>query len=70
MALDHFDIYVGNTNQKVVYSDHNPLRFVSSMKNKNKRLTRWSLALQLYNIEIKHIIGKHNVIADTLSSPY
>ena len=28
---------------------------------------RWCLMLQEYNIDIKHIKGKDNIIADTLS---
>ncbi|XP_076041903.1 uncharacterized protein LOC143025779 [Oratosquilla oratoria] len=70
MALEKFDVYVGNNPQKItVYSDHNPLVFVNNMKNKNMRLTRWWLALQPYNLEIKHVSGKNNVIADSLSRP-
>ena len=37
------------------------------MKNKNQRFVRWSLILQEYNLDIKHIKGKDNVMADALS---
>ena len=37
------------------------------MKNRNQRLVRWSLALQEYNLDIEHIKGRDNVIADALS---
>ena len=37
------------------------------MKNKNQRLVRWSLALQEYNLDIQHIPGFENVVADALS---
>ena len=68
LALEKFEVYVGNSKFKVVvFTDHNPLQFVQKMKNKNQRLLRWSLALQAFNIEIKHIKGKENIIADTLS---
>ena len=68
MALEKFEIYLGNTNQKfIVYSDHNPQQCVSRMRNKNQRLTRCWLALQSYNMEIRHIRGKDNPIADALS---
>ena len=67
-ALEHFEVYVGNASQKiVVYTDHNPLQFVTRMKTKNHRLTRWALTLQSYNLEIRHIKGKDNLIADALS---
>ena len=37
------------------------------MKNKNQRLVRWSLTLQEYNLDIRHIKDKDNVMADALS---
>ena len=64
LALNQFDVY---SIEIVVYTDHNPLTFINKMKNKNLRLLRWSLALQEYNLNIKHIAGKENVVADTLS---
>ena len=68
LALDHFNVYLECTNYPVlVFTDHNPLTFVNRMKNKNQRLLRWSLILQDRNLVIKHIKGKNNVIADTLS---
>ncbi|XP_059847699.1 trimeric intracellular cation channel type A isoform X1 [Hypanus sabinus] len=63
-----FDVYVGTTQKPlIVYTDHNPLVFLSEMKNKNQRLLNWSLMLQEYNIVITHIKGKDNVVADCLS---
>lgn len=68
LALNHFDVYLCTTCEPMtVYSDHNPLVFINKMKNKNQRILRWSLALQAYNIDIQHIKGSENVIADTLS---
>uniref|UniRef100_A0A674PAM1 Gypsy retrotransposon integrase-like protein 1 n=1 Tax=Takifugu rubripes TaxID=31033 RepID=A0A674PAM1_TAKRU len=66
-ALKHFEVYVGGGAPVVVYSDHNPLTFLSSLQNANQRLMRWALFLQPYNIEIKHIRGVDNVMADALS---
>ena len=68
LALEHFDVYLGSTSFKTkIYTDHNPLTFLKTMKNKNQRLVRWSLALQEYNLEIQHIPGSENVVADALS---
>ena len=47
--------------------DHNPLVFLNRLKNKNQRLLCWSLTLQDYNLDIRHIPGRDNVIADALS---
>ena len=68
LALQHFDVYLNTTVFPiVVYTDHNPLVFVNKMKNNNQRLLRWSLLYQEFNIEIHHVRGKDNVIADALS---
>ena len=68
LALKQFDVYLNNTVKLVlVYTDHNPLVFIKKMKGKNQRLLRWGLALQEYDLEIYHIKGKDNVIADALS---
>lgn len=68
LALQHFDVYISTSCEPtLVYSDHNPLTFVQKMKCKNQRLLRWSLILQEYNLDVKHIKGKDNVLADTLS---
>ena len=68
LALQHFEVYVSSSCAPViVFSDHNPLVFLHKLKNKNQRLLRWSLMLQEYNLEIRHIKGKDNLIADCLS---
>ena len=56
LALDHFDVYLGLTPFKIkVYTEHNPLTILKTMRNKNQRLVRWNLALQENNLEIQHI---------------
>ena len=67
MAIQHFEVYINVTRMLTVHTDHNPLVFLSKMKNKNRRLLQWSLLLQEYNLDIKHVRGKDNIIADTLS---
>ena len=38
LALEHFDVYLGSTPFKIrVYTDHNPLTFLKTTKNKNQR---------------------------------
>lgn len=68
LALQHFEVYVGSAGSPtVVYTDHNPLVFIQQMRNSNQRLMRWSVFLQAFNIEIRHVKGQDNVLADTLS---
>ena len=40
---------------------------MSRMKDKNQKILRWSLIIQRYNLEIRHIKGKDNIIVDALS---
>ena len=68
MAIQQFEVYLtSSTLPIVVFSDHNPLSFLHKLKNKNKRLLRWSLLLQEFNLDIRHIKGKDNIIPDALS---
>ena len=53
--------------QITVYSDHKPLEWLMSKNALCGRLSRWSLILQEYNLEIKYRPGKSNQNADTLS---
>uniref|UniRef100_A0A8C5DT92 Gypsy retrotransposon integrase-like protein 1 n=1 Tax=Gouania willdenowi TaxID=441366 RepID=A0A8C5DT92_GOUWI len=68
LALQNFEVYVGSSSQPVqVFTDHNPLVFLSRMRNSNQRLMRWSLLLQDFNVNILHKKGTENVLADALS---
>lgn len=68
LAIQHFEVYVGaSTDPLIVYTDHNPLVFLDRMKNCNQRIMRWSLMLQAYSLDIKHVRGRDNLVADALS---
>lgn len=68
LALQHFEVYLGSTSVPViVFTDHNPLVFLSRMYNHNQRLMRWALMVQDFNLEIRHKKGSENVFADALS---
>lgn len=67
-ALQHFEVYLASSIKPIkVFTDHNPLVFLSRMYNSNHRLRRWSLIVQNYNLEIVHKKGSENVLADALS---
>lgn len=68
LSLQQFEVYLGSSSQPVqVFTDHNPLVFLSRMCNANQRLMRWSLLLQDFNVKICHKKGTDNVMADALS---
>lgn len=67
-ALQHFEVYVcSGLTPLTVFTDHNLLTFLKCFQNPNEHLMRWALFLQPYNLDITHISGKDNVIADALS---
>jgi len=51
----------------IIQTDHHALTFMKSCRLTNGRLTRWTLALQEYDLEIQYISGKDNIVADTLT---
>jgi hypothetical protein len=51
----------------IVFSDHNPLSYLTEAAPKSAKLTRWSLALQEFNVEFHYRAGRQNVAADYLS---
>ena len=65
LSVRAFKIYLNN--QTVVYTDHEPLKFIYANANTNQRLLRWSLELQSYDLVINHVCGKDNVLTDFLS---
>ncbi|CAM4580229.1 unnamed protein product [Lepidochelys olivacea] len=48
-------------------TDHAALKWLHTIKDNNKKLLRWSLALQDFDFEIQHISGASNKVADALS---
>lgn len=66
-ALQKYQCYLYGVEPILVYTDHNPLVFLHRVRHTNQRLLRWSLFLQQYPLEIRHIKGADNILADTLS---
>jgi hypothetical protein len=50
-----------------LYSDHNPLTYLTDSAPKSSKLTRWALALQEFNVIFKYKPGRENSAADCLS---
>ncbi|ROT69037.1 hypothetical protein C7M84_012804 [Penaeus vannamei] len=69
-AIKKFECYLyGGAHPIQIFTDHNPLTFLEKNKYSNHRLLRWSLSLQPYHLQVKHIKGRDNVVADALSRP-
>lgn len=50
-----------------IHSDHRTLKFLSACADDSARIARWMSFLSEFDLEICHIPGKENKIADTLS---
>lgn len=67
-ALSKFRGYIEG-NPITLATDHQPLRWLMTLKTPSGRLARWALSLQPYDLQIVYTPGKNNVVADTLSRP-
>jgi hypothetical protein len=65
-ALQKFRIYVFG-HKVTIYSDNKALTFLKRCALSSGRITRWMLQLQEYDLEIIHIKGTENYLADILS---
>jgi hypothetical protein len=53
----------------IVASDHQPLKWLMSLRSPSGRLARWALLLQSFDLHVDYIPGRRNVVADMLSRP-
>ena len=51
----------------IIRIDHKTLTFFKKCKLSSGRLTRWTMAIQDYDIQIEYCPGKDNLVLDTLS---
>uniref|UniRef100_A0AC35U463 Reverse transcriptase domain-containing protein n=1 Tax=Rhabditophanes sp. KR3021 TaxID=114890 RepID=A0AC35U463_9BILA len=65
-SLKRYKNIIYNTRVKA-FTDHQSLVTFFKKADLNDRLLRWSLVIQAYDLEIIHIAGKKNVLADCLS---
>ena len=66
LGVQAFKVYLlGNPFE--IQTDHRALKWLNSLKEKNARLTKWSLSLQQYDLIVFHPKGRENGNADALS---
>uniref|UniRef100_A0A1X7T9B5 Reverse transcriptase RNase H-like domain-containing protein n=1 Tax=Amphimedon queenslandica TaxID=400682 RepID=A0A1X7T9B5_AMPQE len=66
LAVKHFKAYLLGR-PFVIQTDHRALKWLHQFREKNSRLTRWSLILQPYTFVVEHKKGRDNANADALS---
>ena len=66
LSIEAFKVYLLGKPFKI-QTDHHSLVWLDQMKEKNARLTRWSLSLQPYDFTVVHRRGVDNNNADVLS---
>lgn len=65
-AIDKFRSYLVRA-KIIVYTDHAAIRYLLSKKDTKRRLLRWILLLQEFNLEIRDKKRTEKVVADHLS---
>ena len=50
-----------------IYSDHNPLTFLTVSAPKSAKLMRWALALQEFEIDFRYRAGRNHIVPDVLT---
>ena len=65
-AISQFEYYICGR-KFVVETDHKPLSWLNQVRNRNKRLMKWSIFLQELDIDFVHRKGKDHTNVDALS---
>ncbi|UYV72355.1 hypothetical protein LAZ67_9002766 [Cordylochernes scorpioides] len=65
-SVDKFRIYLTGI-KFTIYTDHQALQWLKTIKNPSGRLFRWSLRLSTYNYEIHYLKGSQQYETDLLS---
>ena len=67
-ALQHFNTYCEG-HKYTLMTDHQALSYIRTNKNSSKRIHRWQVLLQAYEVDIYYKKGSTNHAADLLSRP-
>jgi len=66
LAVKHFSHFLEGR-KFTIFTDHKPLLHYLTLKNPSPRVLRQTTFLSSFDIDIKHVAGKDNIVADCLS---
>jgi hypothetical protein len=66
-ALQTWRIYIDNGHIITIYTDHESLKYLATMRNLIKRLARWIEEFGEYNFSIQYRKGSENAVPDVIS---
>ena len=65
-SLNKLHFYLYNA-QFIIRTDHQPLKYLFTAEQKNRRVQSWVMSINSYNCTIEYLKGTDNVTADLLS---
>ena len=66
-ALQIWRIYIDNGHTTIIYTDHESLKYLATMRNPTKRLARWIEEFGEYNVDLRYRRGRDQVVPDAIS---
>ena len=66
-ALQTWRIYIDNGHTTTIYTDHESLKYLATMRNPTKRLARWIEEFGEYNLSIQYRKGSENAVPNIIS---
>ena len=60
-------IYIDNGHTTVIFTDHESLKYLATMRKRSKRLARWIEEFGEYNVDLRYRKGSEQVVPDALS---
>ena len=66
-TLQTWRVYIDNGFEIIVWTDHESLKYLATMRNPSKRLARWLEEFGEYALDIRYRKGQENMIPDAIS---
>ena len=66
-ALQIWRIYIDNGHTTIVYTDHESLKYLATIRKPSKRLARWIEEFGEYDVDLRYRKGSEQIVPDALS---